>query len=73
MPTNNDELLGKIFEMVNAKAEAKPKRKKREMTPQQRERCLANLRRGRETSMRKRKEKAEAKKIAVEGLSLIHI
>ena len=67
MPTNNDELLGKIFEMVNAKAEAKPKRKKREMTPEQRERCLANLRKGRETSMRKRKEKAAAKKSAVEG------
>ena len=60
--TNNDELLGKIFEMVNTKAEAKPKKKRKPMTPEQRERCLANLKTGRETSLRKRKEKAAAAK-----------
>ena len=67
MPTNNDALLGKIFEMVQAKEEAKPKKKRKAMTPEQRERCLANLRKGRETSMRKRKEKAAAKKVGVGG------
>ena len=59
--SNNDELLGKIFEMVNTKAEAKPKKKRKPMTPEQRERCLANLKKGRETSLRKRQAKKAGK------------
>ena len=60
--SNNDELLSKIFEMVNTKAEAKPKKKRKPMTPEQRERCLANLKKGRETSLRKRQAKKGAEK-----------
>ena len=61
-PTEKD-ILGRIFEMVNQKKEESPKkqRKKRVMIPEAKEKALENLRRGRETSLRNRQEKAKKK------------
>ena len=55
---SESDMLSKIFEMVESKRqEKKPPRKKREMTPEARERMLANLKKGRETSLAKRRAK----------------
>jgi hypothetical protein len=56
-------LLSQIFEMVQAKKEELPKKKKRVISEEQKARALENLKRGRETSLAKRKAKAEAKKL----------
>ena len=61
---NEKELLGRIFEMVNQKKEAKTKqpRKKRVMTTEAKAQAVANLKKGRETSLRNRQKAAEVKR-----------
>jgi len=61
-PEEEKELLGRIFELVNQKREEKPKRKKRILTEQQREKAILNLQKGRETSLKNRQRKAAEKK-----------
>lgn len=61
--SSENEMLNKIFEMVQEKRSEKPPRRKRApMTPEQKERALENLRRGRETSKKNRMAAAAAKK-----------
>ena len=63
MTTENEELLGKIFKMVEDSKAAEPpsqKKKKREMTDEQRKRMLDNLRRGREIALRNKRLRKEA-------------
>lgn len=60
----NDALLQSIFEIVKERQEQKPikkPRKKREYSEEQKAKMLANLQKGRETSLRKRQEKSKAK------------
>lgn len=60
---SESDFINKIFEMVETKRAEKPKRKKKEMTPEARERMLNNLKKGRETSLAKRRaKKAEKEK-----------
>ena len=61
MSDANKELLSQIFEMVETKKAEKKPRKKRVLTPEQREKAIANLKKGRETSLRNRQAKAKAK------------
>jgi hypothetical protein len=49
--------------MVNIKAEAKTRKKRKPMTDEQRARCLANLQKGRETSLRRRQAKKVGKEV----------
>jgi hypothetical protein len=60
---DNDALISKIFKMVEEKSEEKVVKKKRTrkpMTPEQKAKAVANLKRGRETAMRNRKAKLAA-------------
>ena len=58
--SSNDELLKSIFQMVETKGEQKKERKKRVMTPQQREKAIQNLASGRAKSLEtRRRKKAE--------------
>lgn len=50
-----------MFELVNAKQSAKPKKKRREMTPEQKAKAAENLRKGREKSLATRRANAAAK------------
>ena len=53
---DNNALISKIFKMVEEKSEEKVVKKKRTrkpMTPEQKAKAVANLKRGRETAMRK--------------------
>jgi len=59
--SEQSDLIDRIFEMVESKRAEKPKRKKKEMTPEARERMLANLKKGRETSLAKRRAKKSDK------------
>ena len=68
---SDDKLADKIFELVNAKQSVKPKRKKREMTPEARAKMLQNLAKGREKSLRNRQERAKGKSTATnQGVSV---
>ena len=58
----DDKLANETFELVNEKQSAKPKRKRREMTPEQKATAVANLAKGRAKSLAARRAKAEAKK-----------
>ena len=58
---SESDFINKIFEMVETKRAEKPKRKKKEMTPEARERMLSNLKKGRETSLAKRRAKMAEK------------
>ena len=60
---DNNALISKIFKMVEEKSEekvAKKKRTRKPMTPEQKAKAVANLKRGRETAMRNRKAKLAA-------------
>ena len=60
---DNNALISKIFKMVEEKSEervVKKKRTRKPMTPEQKAKAVANLKRGRETAMRIRKVKLAA-------------
>ena len=61
---SENDMLMKIFDLVQEKRTTeKPTRKKRgPMTPEQREKAMANLQKGRETSKRNRMASAQLKK-----------
>ena len=62
---DNNALISKIFKMVEEKSVTeekvvKKKRTRKPMTPEQKAKAVANLKRGRETAMRNRKAKLAA-------------
>ena len=59
--SENKLLLSQIFEMVNAKKEEMPQKKKRVVSDEQKARAIENLRKGRETSLANRRAKKEQK------------
>jgi len=59
--SENKILLSQIFEMVNAKKEEMPQKKKRVVSDEQKARAIENLRKGRETSLANRRAKKEQK------------
>ena len=69
----DDEIVNKIFELVKDSKTTKPKpsKRKREYTPEQRQKMLETLRKGREKSLAKRRaKKQEANKdIAQQALA----